>query len=112
MPRKAKKPRTYNLASKVRSALRRVWQWSPQRREALARARVAYGRYRCAACSRDVGPRDISVDHITPCGTLNPDLSNLTEFAIRMMFGELQGLCDSCHQTTTNEERRARKSAR
>jgi hypothetical protein len=97
------------LKTQVRSALRRVWSWSPQREQALANARVAYGRYQCAQCSNAYGPRAVAVDHVLACGGFKDDLSDLGDWASRLFFGELQILCDPCHKVKTAQERAARK---
>jgi hypothetical protein len=107
-----KRPK-YNLKTQVRSAMRKVWQWSPNRRVALAKAKAAYGRYRCAKCGKASGPRDVAVDHIEAAGSIADDLSNLGEFAQRLYFGELQILCrEPCHKEKTAQERAARKKAK
>jgi 5-methylcytosine-specific restriction endonuclease McrA len=107
---RARKPAKYNLKSRVRSALRKVWQWSPHRREALARARVGFGRYECAECGDEFGPKEIAVDHVTPAGGFSDDLHDLGEFAHKLFFGELQILCHQHHDIKTAHERKARKA--
>lgn len=101
-----KKRPPYNLKSQVRSALRKVWQWSPHRRQALEKARVAYGRYQCAECKAVKGPRDVAVDHIDACGGFSDNLMDLGQFAHRLYFNPLQVLCkEPCHKAKTKRER-------
>lgn len=98
------------IHTQIRSALRRVWSWSSHRREALSSARVAYGKYKCAECGKLAGPKDVAVDHINPCGSFSPDLSDLGPWASRLFFGPLQVLCkEPCHKAKTARERADRK---
>lgn len=109
---KRKKP-AYNLKSAIRSALRKVWRWSPMRRQALADARVGYGRYRCAQCKDTFGPKFIAVDHKIAA---TPDEADWTwdAFIARLFCPAdgLQILCDFCHERKTKQEREAKKAAR
>lgn len=99
----------YSLHSRVRSALRRVWYWSPARREAVKAARVSPGQYKCAGCGRVVKDREYAVDHVEACGSLSPSLEEIGEFSYRLFFGQLQVLCKQpCHLEKTREERRKR----
>lgn len=103
MPRKA---RTYNLNSKIRSALRKVWQWSPMRSQALKAARIGINQYKCAECSAISSLKQVAVDHISPCGSID----DLNAYKQRLFHGELQVLCkEPCHKAKTASERR-RKS--
>jgi hypothetical protein len=101
---------SYNLKSTIRSALRKVWLYSPLRREALARGRISRGIYKCAICSELQGPKNIDVDHIeaaTPPGGINkPEDFGL--FIKRLLFIDVTGLrvvCKPCHKIKTYEER-------
>jgi hypothetical protein len=104
--------RKWNLTSVLRSALRRAWQFSPARKEALANARIGYGRYICAVCGAEQGPRDVAVDHIVSC-TPPEGITSWDEYVARLFCGPegLQILCKSlCHKLKTAEERKARKA--
>lgn len=110
------------------SALRKIWRWSPQRREAIKKA--TKGKYvECAACkellsaSSPRGQRKpYTVDHISPIvrpgkghsPTIPKQAGQMSwdEYIDRMMFGELQILCHPCHKAKTKEENNARKKSR
>ena len=97
----SRKKKSYNLNSKIRSALRKVWLWSPQRAEALRKAKAGRGRWLCAGCESIV--EKVSVDHITPCGPIN----DLNAFRDRLFVGAtgLQCLCAPCHAGKTAADR-------
>jgi hypothetical protein len=102
---------TWNRNTKIRSALRNVWRFSPMRQAALRAARVGYGRYECALCKGTFSPRDVAVDHVEPCGTID----DVTSFVARLFCDSsgLQILCKAkCHAAKTKAEREARKAKR
>lgn len=107
---KKKKPK-YNLNSRIRSALRQVWRFSPMRKQALSDARISKGRYLCSMCQQINGPKDISVDHIVACGSLIDDLNGFKE----RLFCESSGLrvlCHDCHKGVTEAQAALRKSSK
>ncbi len=86
----------------IRSALRKIWKWSPERKEVQDRCRIIRGRYKCEKCGL-VFPK-IDIDHIIPVGCTpgsNRDKDNRTwDSFIKALFcdiNNLQGLCTSCH---------------
>lgn len=99
MPRK--KPKKYNLNSRLRAALRKLWLWSPMRAEALKAAKAAPALYTCAGC--ETTHRKVSVDHITPCGPID----DLNAFRDRLFCSAdgLQVLCAECHAQKTVYDR-------
>ena len=96
----------------LRSALRRLWMWySPERREALAAARINKAEWRCAECGKGFKQKDVAVDHVVPCGSLK-GLEDLEGFVRRLLVkaAGLQVLCkELCHQKKTDSERQARR---
>ncbi len=100
--------------SRLRSAIRREWLYSPLRREALARARLERGVYKCESCSKIVDTHSIEVNHkiqVTPETGLNTP-QEWGEFIGRMLFCGLEGLeaiCTQCHEAITQKERQAKK---
>lgn len=93
----------------IRSALRAAFmKWGPKNAAKL-NAKIGHNQYVCAECEGVFGNKDVQVDHIEPCGSLK-DYGDLPGFVERM-FCEVEGfqlLCKGCHQTKTNEERKAR----
>lgn len=93
---------------RIRSALRKVWQWSDPRRAALAKQRVSKGRYLCEACGGLFGPKMVQVDHIEPVGSFpgsRRDNGSATwEGVINRMFCPVEGLrvlCKPCHKAVS-----------
>lgn len=93
--------------SKIRSAVRQVWQRSHARKVAIKRCTEKTGDnifYRCEECDELVP--QIKVDHIEACGDVD-------EGFIRRMFcpsTDLQCLCNRCHKIKTKAERARKKS--
>jgi hypothetical protein len=96
----------------LRAAIRGVWLWGEQRKEALARAKVrgvAKG-YLCEWC-RTLTLK-AQVDHIVPCGAPPGSKSAAADatwddYMSRMFIdaGGLQVLCPTCHRVKTNNDR-------
>ena len=111
-----KKPQ-YNVNTAIRSALRRVWLYSPERREVLAKARVSRGIYRCSECKALVGPKLIQVDHIqkaTPLGGIKAP-EDWGIFIKNLLFCGIEGqvaLCKPCHARKTKDEKTKKKTKR
>lgn len=93
-----KKPKTFNVWSKIRSALRKVWMYSPQRREALGAAKYGNeGFYICQLCKKVHPKYAMDVDHIDECGKLT-ELDHVRGFVDRLFNGRLQAICKPCHK--------------
>jgi 5-methylcytosine-specific restriction endonuclease McrA len=96
--------------SRLRSAIRREWLYSTLRKEALARARIDRGKYKCESCGKVVGNKDIEVNHrvtVTPPQGLNTG-ADWGEFIHRLLFCGLENLetiCSGCHSVITAKER-------
>lgn len=101
----------------IRSTLRSgSSRWGPKN-EALRRAATVKkinpktGRlaqhYLCAACIIDYPRKEVSVDHIIPCGKLNSfaDLPSFTKNLLCEVDG-FQVLCTDCHNTKTQSEKK------
>ena len=103
--------------AQIRSALRKIWLWSPERREAKTRARVSRGVYQCEQCHRQTGPKGVDVDHwheppgATP-GSRNAKLEDTWDEFIRKLFCPTENLvvlCKICHREKTKKESQARR---
>lgn len=88
----------------IRNALRKLWLWSPQRREAKKAARIAPGLYLCAMCQRAHREKEVDIDHVeavgpTPGSKLGKERS-WDDFMRRLFCHaeELRCLCKSCHK--------------
>lgn len=109
MVKKKAKP---NLKSRITSALRQVWRFSPERRLALERSRLTRGRYQCELCGHVSGPKGVQVDHIEPCR--KPGDDSWDGFIARL-FCSVDGLrviCKGCHEAETAKQRLARSRAK
>lgn len=93
--------------AKIRNALRKLWQWSPERHAAKRSARAFPGVYVCAECRCMRRDKEVDIDHVDPVGpTPGSRLGKETswdEFMTRL-FCPAEGLrvvCKSCHQKKT-----------
>jgi hypothetical protein len=88
---------------KIRTALRLVWHRSHARQLVVKRCTGPDGFLYCEACGKKTPA--IKIDHIVPCGDVD-------EGIIRRMFCPstgLQGMCKTCHNEKTKEERKAKR---
>ena len=103
----------------IRSALRRASVKWPPRNEALRLARrptkFPDGRrkydYKCAICERWWKGKEVQVDHIVECGSLNC-AEDLIGFVLRL-FCEVCGfrvLCKGCHKNETANQRAKKRT--
>lgn len=91
-----RKVKVYNVFSKMRSALRKIWMYSPQRRQALADVKMSDGMYLCLLCKKPQEKWAMDVDHIIECGSLK-SLDDIRGFVDRLFNGKLQAICKICH---------------
>jgi hypothetical protein len=100
------------LKSRITSALRQVWRWSPERRAALERARVCRGSYECELCGHRSGPKGVQVDHVEACR--KPGDDSWDGFIARLFcpVEDLRVLCRGCHQVQTKIQRQKKKECR
>lgn len=108
--------------NKIRNALRRVWQYYPEKDKAFERAkRLPEGGsrywYECAMCLK-LFPRrkDMDVDHIEPVGPM-PGSRNAPPHLtwhepMEKLFAPAEGyqvLCKKCHKDKSRNERKRPK---
>jgi 5-methylcytosine-specific restriction endonuclease McrA len=84
----------------IKSALRRIWRWSPERRECLK------GKY-CTLCKKPQGK--MYADHISPVVDPIRGFVDWNTYIDRLFNGQLQRICGKCHNKKTNEERKLRR---
>lgn len=104
----AKKAKTFNVKSKVVSAIRKIWLYSPNRREAVKRAKEDKDYFRCEKCNGLC--EKIQIDHKIPTVPLT-GWDGYDYFIGRMFCApdELQSLCVRCHDKLTKEQNVIRK---
>jgi 5-methylcytosine-specific restriction endonuclease McrA len=111
MTRKTK-PKPFNLQTKITTALRRVWRFSPNRLDAIKRAKLSPKLVHCAHCKEVFNEKLCCVDHKIPCVS-----SNFVDWNtfIANLFCDCDGLqilCEKCHNIKTKKESDARKEYR
>lgn len=96
--------------TRIRSALRKISQWSEAVRNTRTKARVKRGLYKCESCGKFC--KKVDVDHIeavgpTPGSRVAPEGYTWDEFINRLFCGEdnLQALCKQCHKSKTKKGR-------
>lgn len=86
----------------LKSAIRKIWRWSPQRRECL---KSAY----CYYCKRK---RKLLADHKIPVVDPERGFFDWNTYIDRMFNGELQPLCKDCHNEKSRGENARRRKAK
>jgi hypothetical protein len=98
-----RKPKKFNVESKIRSALRKIWLYSPQRREALSRAKIGgLPLWLCHTCKGSFVKEQVHVDHILACGPSK--IGQFDVFIDRLFNGKLQVLCVFCHDDKSKKD--------
>lgn len=105
------KKRKFNEKTKIVNAIRRIWFYSPLRREAMNRTKEGQY-YRCQKC-RGLHEK-IQVDHKVPAVDPEKGWQGYDLFITNMFcpIDELQNLCESCHSKKTIKERAIREKAK
>ena len=88
--KRRKKPLTKTLYSTISSKLRRVWQWSPERK---ARIKLAGGR--CEECGLEVKGYDACVHHVRPADFRR--IERVVREELLCGVENLLLLCRKCH---------------
>jgi hypothetical protein len=111
-----KRAKPYNWNSKIMSAIRKIWRYSPERRAALKAAEhpakhPADNLVLCAACGQWVHPKLADVDHIEPVVPVT-GFDSFDAVIHRLQFNALAVLCDECHSRKTKAENAERAKHR
>jgi 5-methylcytosine-specific restriction endonuclease McrA len=105
------KKKKFNYKSKVISACRRLWLYSPVRRDVINRCKTLDGYFRCENCN---GLTDkVQVDHTDPA-VPTTGWDSWDGFIVRL-FTEaenMKGICERCHNKKTLSEQKVRKENR
>jgi len=89
----------FNSHALITSAIRKIWLWSPQRRNIITACKVRVGRrvfIECEACHKLFEPNQIQVHHIESVGSIFS--ITLQEVIDKMFTDNLKVLCKSCHK--------------
>lgn len=105
-----KKKREYNLKRIIISALRKIFFYSPLRREALELAKVG-NMYKSAGNGKKFPVNCVTVDHIIPVVDPKKGFTNWDDFINRLFcpVKNLQVLSKEEHNAKTQKERKQRK---
>lgn len=105
------KKKKFNYKSKVIAACRRLWLYSPVRREVQNRCKTPDGYFRCEKC-RGLADK-VQIDHIDPAVPLT-GWDNWDGFITRLFIDaeHMQGICERCHNKKTVGEQKTRKENR
>lgn len=89
--------------SYIKSHLRKIWRWSPKRRECLTAKQ-------CFKCRNRT--RKLYADHIEPVVNPAKGFEDWNTYIKRMFEGPLQPLCSACHKVKSLEENKLRRERR
>jgi 5-methylcytosine-specific restriction endonuclease McrA len=106
------KAKAYNWDTKIMSAIRKIWRFSPERRQCLAEA-TRDGLCLCHSCGQWVHHKLVTVDHVDPV-VPTTGFDSWDGVIQRMRHNNLTTLCDPCHKLKTkaeNAERAANRKA-
>jgi 5-methylcytosine-specific restriction endonuclease McrA len=107
---KMKSNKDKRFRSYLMSVLRKASRfWAPAR-QCLVNARLYRGIYKCASCSKEVGPKEIKIDHINPVIPIEGFKS--WDEVVDRLFCELEGyqaICKTCHDAKTSSENDQRR---
>lgn len=112
-----KTKKTYNVFNKIRAALRDIWRYSPQHREAIKKISFddpELGKFfNCPLCHTDWPLRMAQVDHDPPLGTLYGfyGTEGLGDWTDRLFNGPVRVICALCHKSVTKEQRKLCKKS-
>ena len=99
------------LKTWLRWQLRKISLRWPARSQAMARARVEWGVYKCEGCKSTTRAKDVQADHIVPVIGIE-GFTNWDDFITRLFCSadNYQILCKTCHQIKTQAEQQGRKN--
>lgn len=107
-----KRSKPINLQHWLVQKIRRISYQFPSRKEAIKKARVARGQYKCAQCGGIFKHGEFQLDHVDPVIDPHTGFTNWDDF-INRMFCDVDGwqiLCkETCHKYKTQRENEIRK---
>lgn len=107
--KKAKK--SFHLLHWLKQKLRRISYQYPARKEAITKARIGRGLYKCAKCEGIFKHGEFNLDHINPVDDPHTGFTTWDNYVSRL-FVDVDGwqiLCTQCHNTKTAYEQEIRK---
>lgn len=111
----SRKKSSFNLQHWLVQKIRRISYQYPARKEAIKKARVARGQYKCAGCGGVFKHGEFQLDHVQPVIDPHTGFTDWNSFMERM-FCDIDGwqiLCkDLCHKYKTQRENEIRKQVK
>ena len=101
--RKLKVKKEWDYKPYVKSSLRKIWRWSPNRRLCLKSKFCAY-------CKK--AKKKLFADHIDPVVNPLKGFETWDIYIERLFQGVLQPLCKACHKGKSKEEAKVRAQTR
>lgn len=101
-----KKKLGINLQNFLKNKLRRISYMWPPMKEAVQKARIERGKYKCASCEGIFGPKQINRDHIEPVDSPTTGFTTWDNY-IERLFCPVEGiqiLCTQCHEAKSYRE--------
>lgn len=107
---KVKKYKEPNIETWLKGKLRQASLRWPPRNEALKRARIDRGNYRCAMCDGTYKSYQVHLDHIEPVIPLTEGFTTWDKFIARLFCNvdSFQVVCTECHDAKTTLEENMR----
>lgn len=100
---KGKKKKVWTPDAYIKSHLRKIWRWSPQRRQCLKAKQ-------CVQCGER--KKKLYADHISPVVDTSLGFQTWDIYIQRLFGGSLQPLCEFCHKAKSSGEAKERQAAR
>ena len=108
-----------NPYSIYQGKLRRLWEESPMKYEALRRAKISTNNYKCEECGKVVIYKLIEVDHIEPVVRIKDqpgetDAEKLIQYVVRLNcpISGLRVMDYECHAKKSSSEATKRSQGR
>lgn len=103
--------KTFNLYGRIVAALRKVFRYSPMRKQALAAVVISNGYFKCPICKTSWPLQMADVDHRPPLGSQPKTFEELADWSQRLFYGPVQVICKLCHKKLTAADRKRKKAA-
>ena len=99
------KLKQYNLWSKLRSAMRDVWRYSPAHKEAIKKVVREDGFFSCSKCLKNWPKELASLDHNPQLGSFD-SWSSFADWTRRLFEGHVDVVDKMCHKKITAQQRK------
>lgn len=101
--KKIKVKKEWRYDGYIKSHLRKIWRWSPQRRRCLQSKA-------CLLCGNK--KEKLFADHESPVVDPHKGFEDWNVYIQRLFNGRLQAICGTCHKAKSKEENSQRRASR